>query len=119
MKDVFGVGSAQLYADSTVKLLQCIVQAADRRLARVLLAARVPPLLSLNPDRISVVHYAPGGNLDAPAANQSQLRGQHTQLLLRLIELGAAPVLISGTSEPLSMVAQAPCSRHEVRAALQ
>lgn len=57
VNDVFGVGSVQLYADSAVKLLQCIVPAAGRLLIGLLLAARVPSLFSLNADRISVVHH--------------------------------------------------------------
>jgi hypothetical protein len=105
VKDVFGVGSAQLGADSTVKLLQRIVQSADRLLIWVILAARVPSLLSLNTDRISMVRHAPGGNLDAPAANQMQLHGQRAKQLLRFIELVAASFLIGGTREPLRAVA--------------
>lgn len=119
MKDIFGVGGAQLDADSTMKLLQCVVQAADRLLAWVLIGARVTPLFSLNADRVSVVRYQSGGNLNAPTADQVQLGGQHAKLLLRFIELGAAPVLISGAGESLCVVTQAPHGRHEVRAALQ
>lgn len=104
MKDVFGVGGAQLGADSTVKLLQCVVQAADRLLIGVVLAVRVSSLLSLNADRVGVVRHAPGGDLDAPAANQVQLHGQRAQLLLRFIELGAAPVFIGGARESLCVV---------------
>jgi hypothetical protein len=80
VKDVLGVGSVQLGADSTVKLLQRVVQSARRLLIGVLLlAARVPSLLSLNADRISVVRHAPGGNRDAPAAKRVQLDGQRTK----------------------------------------
>ena len=102
-----------------MKLLQCVVQAADRPLIGVILAARVPSLLSLNADCIRVVRHAPGGDLHAPAANKMQLHRQRAKLLLRFIEVDAAPTLVGGAREPLCVVAQAPDGCHEVRAALQ
>lgn len=66
-----------------------------------------------------MVRHAPGGDLDALAANQVELHGQRAKLLVRFIELGATSVLIGGAREPLCVVAQAPHGRHETRAALQ
>ena len=118
MRDVFSTGSPQLCPDRTVELLKCIIKTADRPLTWVLLAAWIPSFLSLNSDGIGVVDHAPGSNLDTFAANEAQLLGQGAELFLRLIKLGAAPILIGGPPEPLRMVAQASCGRHEVRAAL-
>lgn len=81
MSNIFGIGSAQLSTDSAVKLLQCIVQAADRLLTGVLVSAGIQPLLSFKADRICVVHHPSGCNLDAPVADQTQLLREHAKLL--------------------------------------
>ena len=79
---VFRVGSPPLLTDSAVKLLQCIVYTADRFLIGILLAAWIPPLLSLNADRVGVMHNPPGGNLDTRAADQARfLRRARTAVI--------------------------------------
>lgn len=69
MDDILGIGRAQLYTDSPVELLQGIAQATDRLLIGILLATRILSFLSFNPNRVSVMHHAPGSDLDTSAAN--------------------------------------------------
>jgi hypothetical protein len=69
VNDVFGVGRPQLGTDSTVELLKRIVQPWDRLLIRILVGARISPFLTLDSDRIGMVHYTSSGNLDAPTSD--------------------------------------------------
>jgi hypothetical protein len=73
MKDVFGIRSSQLGADSSMELLQRIVQPTDWLLVRVVPGTWISPFFPLHADSVRMMDHAPGCNLHTAVTNQAQL----------------------------------------------
>ena len=59
MKDVFGMRSSQLGTDSTMELLQRIVQPTDWLLVRVIPSTWIPPFFPLHADSVCMMDHPP------------------------------------------------------------
>ena len=111
--------SSQLGTDSTMELLQRIVQPTDWFLVWVILSTWIASFLPLHADSVCVMDHAPSSNLHTAVTNQAQLLRQHAKLLLRFVDLGSTCGLIGRALEPFRMMAQAARGGDKISATLQ